>query len=65
MNNKPLVNFLKLMHKSSKFNKVIDILFMKKKNLTGNTEYLIKLRNLLLPKLMSGEIRVNDIEANL
>lgn len=49
----------------AKFNNVLKSIFKKKRSNINEVETLIKIRDSLLPKLMSGEIRVNDIEANL
>ena len=49
----------------AKFNKVIESIISNIENNIINTNELIELRDSLLPKLMSGEIRVEDIEANL
>jgi type I restriction enzyme S subunit len=45
-----------------KFDQRVDPLMEKIKKNQSETEYLKELRDALLPKLMSGEIRVNDIE---
>ena len=44
--------------KFSKFNKKIEAIFEQIKNIQIQTNTLIKTRDALLPKLMSGEIRV-------
>lgn len=48
----------------SKFTKEIDSLFELKKSNIDETKNLEKIRDSLLPKLMSGEIEVNTIEKN-
>ncbi|SCJ97215.1 EcoKI restriction-modification system protein HsdS [uncultured Clostridium sp.] len=47
------------------FKKIIGVLFKQIKENSLEIESLIDLRDSLLPKLMSGEIRVEDVEANL
>ncbi len=47
---------------SEQFTKLIKDFYEKKKNLTGEKEKISIIRDTLLPKLMSGEIRVNDLD---
>ncbi|MBS5936803.1 restriction endonuclease subunit S [Clostridium sp.] len=47
------------------FSKVVDSIYNQIEANLGNSIVLKDLRDSLLPKLMSGEIRVEDIEANL
>ena len=47
------------------FEKTIKLIYGKIYAINKENNKLLELRDLLLPKLMSGEIRVNDIEANL
>ena len=46
-----------------KFNKIVSPMFEKLLTLKEENKNLIKLRDSLLPKLMSGEIRVSDLES--
>ena len=48
-----------------RFNSIIKNIFDKKRKNIEQTDGLIELRDSLLPKLMSGEIRVEDIKASL
>lgn len=52
-------------HIIEKFQMFIEPIFKQIKGNSLETEGLIELRDSLLPKLMNGEIRVEDIEANL
>ena len=45
-----------------KIRPVIDGLFEKKRNVEDESRRLAELRDTLLPRLMSGELKVNDIE---
>lgn len=49
----------------NEFKNVIEKIFNKKRKNIEEIDSLIQLRDSLLPKLMSGEIRMEDIEANL
>lgn len=46
-----------------KFNKIVSPMFEKLLTLKEENKNLIKLRDTLLPKLMSGEIRVSDLDS--
>lgn len=48
-----------------RFNKIVGPIFNEISQLNTQNDKLIELRDYLLPKLMSGEIRVDDIEVNL
>ena len=42
---------------------VIDGLYEKKRNIEDESRRLAELRDTLLPRLMSGELKVNDVDA--
>jgi type I restriction enzyme S subunit len=44
------------------FDSYLSIFFNKNKNLQDENKYLTKLRDTLLPKLLSGELRIPDAE---
>lgn len=48
----------------TKFNNIVEAILLKKQNLQRKNENLRKTRDLLLPKLISGEIDVENIDIN-
>ena len=46
----------------AKFGKTFDSIFAKEAEMMEETDRLATLRDTLLPKLMSGELNVNEIE---
>lgn len=47
------------------FKNILEGIFVKMKNKTNESIFLTTLRDFLLPKLMSGQIKVNEIKADL
>lgn len=47
----------------NKFSQIVGAIFKQKKSIAEENKQLIQIRDALLPKLMSGEIRVRDIQS--
>lgn len=59
------INFLNFKYNEellTKYNKIISVFFQKMKHIKKENENLSNLRDTLLPKLMSGEIDLEDVE---